>query len=85
MSSHDLKRLALARDIEDAFKNYLGTDSFPTEEWPAVALALADVIVGTFDAYRADGYLSAGAAELVKEHGHRLARLEAALADLVGI
>ena len=84
MSNVDLKRLALARDIEDAFKNYLGTDSFPTEEWPAVALAIADVIVGTqgvdsFD--NSANEIGRNAVELVR----RMARLDNAIADLMGL
>lgn len=82
--SLNLKKLALAREIEDALKNYLGTDSFPTEEWPALALAIADVVVHT-------GYVDglAAPAPVVAEHAaelvRKLARLNETVADIVGL
>ncbi len=48
---NNLKKQALARDIEDAFKNYLGTDSLPTDEWSAVARDIAEVINTTGDVH----------------------------------
>lgn len=34
----------LAKDVEVALKTYLGTDSFPSDQWPALARAFADVV-----------------------------------------
>lgn len=47
MIARDERRLALATGFEDALKAYMGTDSFPTEEWPALARAFADLVVST--------------------------------------
>lgn len=47
--SLNYKTLALARDLEQAFKNHLNVDSFPTMEWPRVALELAKTIEATGD------------------------------------
>lgn len=81
--SLNLKKLALARDIEQAFKNFLNTDSFPTAEWPAMALAVADVVIATglihWDTERTE--YTALATELVQ----KIAKLNAATADLVGL
>jgi hypothetical protein len=43
----DFRTLALARDIETAFKNHLGTDSLPTREWSDVALEIAKLVTAT--------------------------------------
>lgn len=73
----NFKTLALAREIEDAFKNHLGTDSFPTAEWPRVALALAHVIERTG--------LPLEDNESVRGLMRSVAELNIALADLVGL
>lgn len=75
------KTLALARDIEQAFKNHLNTDSFPAAEWPTVALAFAKVIEATGNYEWTDEPQLEFAAELVR----RLADLNNAIADLVGL
>lgn len=83
MNKTDLKRLALARDIETAFKNHMGTDSFPTAEWPAVALAFADVVMKTdVRPEYADGL---EVLENAQEFMRARAKLDAALADLMGL
>lgn len=84
MDKTDLKRLALARDIETAFKNHLGTDSFPTAEWPAVALAFAKVVMATDvnpDNNDDTGELTGHVQDLVRDMG----QLTVALSDLVGL
>lgn len=84
MDKTDLKRLALARDIETAFKNHLGTDSFPTAEWPAVALAFADTVMKTdiYDFNRDGGY---DVREHAQDFVRALAKLQVALADLMDL
>ena len=84
--SLNYKTLSLARDIELAFKNYLNTDSFPTAEWPAMALALAKVVEATAGAepvYNCDvmAISLADAQNIVK----KMSELDNAIADLVGL
>lgn len=83
MANASLKRLALARDIEEALKNYVGTDSFPTEEWPAIALAFADVIVqtGRLQAAEEPSLVMEEARSLVQ----KMADFDEKVADLVGL
>lgn len=79
----NLKKLALARDIEQAFKNYLNTDSFPTAEWPALALAIADVVVQTGEIHsQQEGVTNMVEAEALVR---KLAHLDNCLADLLGL
>lgn len=75
-SKTDLKRLALATDVETALKNYMNTDSFPTAEWGDVALAFANLVVQTGRVDTADE-----AQELVK----KLALFNDKIAALVGL
>ena len=45
--SHAQRVTALQSGVELALKDYLGTDSFPSEEWPAVARAFAELVDAT--------------------------------------
>lgn len=77
--------LALARDIEYAFKNYLNTDSFPTVEWPRLALALAHVVEASGDVhYEPNGDVTMDH-ESVRSLLERLSDLNSAVAGLVGL
>lgn len=80
---NNLKKQALANDIEEAFKNYLGTDSLPTDEWAAVARDLAEVVntTGYIHAYNEGDLSVATTRDLVADIG----RLVVRLSQLVGL
>lgn len=78
--STNYKTLALARDIEQAFKNHLNAESFPTSEWPRVALALAHAVEAT-EFENTDEPQLMRVQLLVR----RLAELNTAISDLVGL
>lgn len=46
----------LRDDVELALKRYLGTDSFPTDQWPNVASNFAELIESTGRIGMASGY-----------------------------
>lgn len=79
----NLKKQALTRDLEDAFKNYLGTDSLPTDEWSAVARDIAEVVhtSGDIHAMNESDMNVATARDLVADIG----RLVVRLSQLVGL
>jgi hypothetical protein len=81
--SNNLKKQALANDLEEAFKNYLGTDSFPTDEWAAVARDFAEVIAtsGDINSWNETDLNVATARDLVADIG----RLTLRLSQLVGL
>lgn len=81
----NFKTLALARDIETAFKNHLGTDSFPTVEWPRVALALAHVIEQTGRVEHEPNGMVKMDSEEVRRLIEKLSELNRAVAELVGL
>lgn len=79
------KTLALARGIEAAFKDYLNTDSFPTAEWPRVALSMAHVIEASGAVvYDKDGTIMMDH-ENVRSLLEKLSELNNAVAGLVGL